>query len=161
MKKIISSIIMLTIIIFVIIYDKKQEENYNERVSVTLVNCIDGDTAKINYNGDIVNLRFLAINTKEIGKNEEPYGREASIYTCNMLKNAKKIELEFDKSSDKYDKYGRVLAWIFIDNELLQLNLVKNGYAEVKYIYGDYKYLSILKEAEGHARVKGLGIWGL
>lgn len=161
MKKIVSSIIMIIIIILVIIYDKKQEENYSQRVNVTLVNCIDGDTAKIKYNGDIVSLRFLAINTKEIGENEEPYGREASTYTCNMLKSATKIELEFDKSSDKYDKYGRILAWVFVDNELLQLNLVKNGYAEVKYIYGDYKYLSILKEAEDYARTKGLGIWGL
>lgn len=160
MKKIINLIIVL-IIIFIIIYGYKMSPSNLEenRIKVTLVKCIDGDTAKINYNGKEVNIRFLAINTKEIGENEEPYGVEASTYTCNKLKSAKNIEIEFDPSSSLYDKYNRLLGWIYVDDILLQYDLVYNGYAEVKYVYGDYKYLSKLEEVEKHAKEKKLGIW--
>lgn len=160
MKKIINVIIVI-IIIFIIIYDFriKTTKLEDEKIEVTLVKCIDGDTAKINYNGENISIRFLAVNTKEIGENEEPYGKEASEYTCNILKNAKKVEIEFDNSSEKYDKYNRLLGWIFVDDELLQYNLVYNGFAEVKYVYGDYKYISELKKAEEHAKEKKLGIW--
>lgn len=161
MKKIISGIITIIILIIIVIYNIKIKENYNTKTFVTLVKCIDGDTAKINYNGEEVNLRFLAINTREIGENEEEYGKEASEYTCNALKNANMIKIEFDSESDKYDKYGRLLAWVFVDEELLQLDLVKNGYAEIKYIYGDYKYLNELEEALKYAKEKRLGIWKL
>lgn len=160
MKKIINLIIVL-IIIFIIIYDyKTHSSNLEEnRTKVTLVKCIDGDTAKINYNGEDINIRFLAINTKEIGENEELYGIEASNYTCNKLKSAKNIEIEFDPSSSRYDKYNRLLGWVYVDDILFQYDLVYNGYAEIKYVYRDYKYLRELKDAEKHAKDKKLGIW--
>lgn len=47
---------------------------------------------------------MLAIDTPESvhpTKGVEYYGEEASNYTCNLVTNAKKIELEYDKNSDK------------------------------------------------------------
>lgn len=134
----------------------------NERVDVKYKSCIDGDTATFLMNDQKIKVRFLAINTPEVkhGKNEaEYYGEEAASYTCNKIKNATKIELEFDPNSDKKDKYNRYLAWVFVDNKLLQKELVKNGYAEVKYIYGDYTYTKELEKLEKNAKVNKLGIW--
>ena len=48
---------------------------------------------------------------------------------------------------------------MFVDDELLQEQLVKNGLAEIKYIYGDYKYLEKLEKAEKYSQDKKLGIW--
>ena len=48
---------------------------------------------------------------------------------------------------------------MFTDNELLQENILKEGLAEVKYIYGDYKYLDNIKKAELEAKEKQLNIW--
>ena len=109
-----------------------------------------------------VKVRFLAIDTPETKhptKGEEPYGKEAKNFTCRKLKKAKKIELEFDKNSDKKDKYDRYLAWVFYDDHLLQSELVKRGYAEVTYLYDDYKYTSLLKDNEEYAKSKKLGIY--
>ena len=134
----------------------------NERVEVKLKSCVDGDTATFVMKKKNIKVRFLAINTPEIkhGKKEaEYYGNEAATYTCNKLKNANKIELEFDSNSDKQDKYNRYLAWIFVDNKLLQKELIKKGYAEVKYLYGDYSYTKDLQKLEKTAKEKKLGIW--
>ena len=77
------------------------------------------------------------------------------------LSEGENIVLEYDPESDRYDKYGRLLAWIWIDGSLLQEELVANGYAKVEYIYGNYKYLDILENAEDKAKELRLGIWGI
>lgn len=130
-----------------------------ELYKVTLNKCVDGDTAWLNLNNDIIKARFLAINTKESTNKIEKYGKEASIFTCNYLRTAKLIEIEYDKNSDKYDKYKRHLVWIFVDKKLLQDLLVKEGLAEIKYIYGEYKYLDIIKKSELLAKKNKLNIY--
>lgn len=157
MKKIFGIVIFILFIIALTYLNNN--EIIVEKEETKLIKCIDGDTAKFLYNNEEIKVRFLAVNTPEIGENAEPYGEEASKYTCDRLSSAKKIELELDQESDKYDKYNRLLAWIFIDGELLQLDLVSKGYAEVKYIYGNYKYLSELKIAQEAAKNQKVGIW--
>lgn len=134
-----------------------------EKIRVTLSKCVDGDTAKFNFNNEIITVRFLAIDTPETKhptKGEEPWGKEASNFTCNQLKEAQKIELEYDDAIDKLDKYNRHLGWIWVDDILLQDAIIKKGYAEVAYLYGDYKYTSLLEDHQAVAKKEKLGIWG-
>ena len=131
------------------------------REEVTLSKCVDGDTAKFIINNKEETVRFLAVDTPETKhstKGEEPYGKEASDYTCNRLKEGNKIELEYDDNSTKTDKYNRYLAWVFVDDNLLQAELVKNGLAEVAYLYGDYKYTDLLKDYEQTAIATKVGM---
>lgn len=129
---------------------------------VKLSKCVDGDTIKVKIDDKEYTVRMLAIDTPESvhpKKKVEYYGKEASEYTCNIVSNAKKIELEYDNGSDKTDKYDRLLAWVIVDGELLQDKLVSLGYAKVAYLYGDYKYTSLLEEHQELASAKNLGIW--
>lgn len=133
-----------------------------EIIEVKYSEGVDGDTAKFDMNGEIIKVRFLAIDTPESvhpTKEVQAYGVEASNFTKDKLKNAKTIELEFDNNSDKTDKYGRYLAWIWVDGELLQDLLVKEGLAKVAYLYADYKYTSLLQESEKVAKEAKIGIW--
>lgn len=135
----------------------------SNKFSVKLDKCIDGDTARFFINGESKIVRFLSINAPEIAHDdveEEFFGSEASDYTCKLLNRASKIKLEYDPKSDKVDKYDRVLAWVYIDDELLQKKLVGKGYAEVRYVYDDYLYSNDLKELEKLAKEKKLGMWG-
>ena len=130
--------------------------------TVKYADCVDGDTIKVKIDKEVKTVRMLAIDTPESVKPEnriEYYGKEAGEYTCKRIKKAKKLELEYDPNSDKVDKYDRVLAWVFVDGELLQSELVAKGYAKVAYLYGNYKYTDILKEKQEKASVKGIGIW--
>ena len=131
---------------------------------VKLSSCVDGDTIKISLNNKAQTVRMLAVDTPEsvhptIGI--EYYGKEASDYTCNLVTNAKKIEIEYDENSDKVDKYDRLLVWVYVDGELLQKKLIENGYAEVAYLYGDYKYTSELQSVQEKASAQGIGIWNI
>lgn len=109
--------------------------------------------------GEDRTVRFLAVDTPEYTKEKEPYGKEASEFTCQMLKEADTIELEYDSGSDAQDKYGRELAWVYVDGQLLQRLLVEQGLAEVAYIYGDYAYSDELYAAQEKAKAQGIGMW--
>lgn len=139
-----------------------KNDKETEKVIVKFSEGVDGDTAKFDINGEIIKVRFLAVDTPESvhpTKEVQAYGVEASNFTKEKLKNAKTIELEFDNNSDKTDKYGRYLAWIWVDGELLQDLLVKEGLAKVAYLYADYKYTSLLQESEKVAKEAKIGIW--
>lgn len=164
-KKVI--LIMILILFFsnvTLVSAKKKSTRSNEKIQVTLEKCVDGDTARFMYKKSNIKARFLAIDTPESvhpTKKVEPFGKEASKYTCDMLSNAKKIVLEYDINSDKTDKYDRHLVWVFVDDVLLQEELVSNGYAKIKYVYGDYKYLDELKKEEQIAKENRIGVWSL
>lgn len=128
----------------------------NNREEVKLYKCIDGDTIKVIYNNKKVKVRLIAIDTPEIN---EYYSIEATDFTCNKLKSSSKIELEFDKNSKKKDKYNRYLAWVFCDDILLQNELVKNGYANVAYLYDNYKYTNKLIKSNEIAKENKKGIY--
>ena len=131
----------------------------SQKISVTLNKCVDGDTAWFNEGNKKIKARFLAIDTPESTIRVEPYGKEASELTCNLLTNAAQIQIEYDDNSDKQDKYNRELVWVFVDGKLLQEQVVKEGLAEVKYIYGDYKYLDDVNNALQQAKKKKLNLW--
>ncbi len=119
---------------------QKQSQSNNE---IELTKCVDGDTA---YFTEIGKTRFLLIDTPESTNKIEPYGKEASKYTCNLLSNAKSITYEYDGS--KKDKYDRTLAYIFVDGKLIQDEIAKAGYVKKLYLYQSYyKYESEVKNS--------------
>ena len=111
---------------------------------------IDGEKTKV---------RLLGIDTPESTNYVEEYGVEASNYTCDMLENANDIYIEFESNSDRYDKYSRLLGYVFVDNNNLGELLLSKGLAEVKYIYGEYKYIDIFCDRQYEAYSSKLGIW--
>lgn len=147
-------ILLIFLLMFPFIVLAKEEVAFSK--------CVDGDTFKVIINNSEKTVRMLAVDTPEtVDPNEkvEYYGKESSEYTCALLKTAEKIELEYDIKSDRTDKYNRILAWVFVDDYLLQDKLVINGYAEVAYIYDEYKYVDILREHETQAKLEKIGIW--
>lgn len=150
MKKI--YILIISLFIIPLNVQAKKEE-------VKLSKCIDGDTLTVIINKEEIKVRLLAVDAPEIDTNEA-YSNEAKEFTCNILTNAKKIYLEYDKNSDKEDKYERILAWVWADDILVQKELVKEGYAKIAYLYGDYKYTSELSKFESIAKENKTNIWG-
>lgn len=133
--------------------------NLNAKETVALEKCVDGDTAWFKVNNTILKTRFLAIDTPESTNRIDPFGKEASAFTCDILSNAQTIYLEYDPKSDKTDKYDRTLAWVFADNNLVQEQIIENGLGKVAYLYGDYLYTDTLKEKEQLAKSNKLNIW--
>lgn len=134
----------------------------NEKIEVKYSESVDGDTAKFKLDEEIITVRFLGIDTPETvhpSLGEQPYGKEASNYTKEKLQNANKIELEYDSNSSKTDKYGRHLAWIWVDDSLLQEELIREGLAQTYMLQGNYTYAWLLQEKQEEAKEEKVGIW--
>ncbi|GFI41896.1 thermonuclease [Thomasclavelia cocleata] len=162
-RKLLHSWIGILVVIGVLGYNYYQSNKSIEpgkRFEVTLNKCVDGDTAWFDINGEKTKVRFLYIDTPESTKEIEPYGKEASEYTKEQLSNASKIELELNVDGNTTDKYDRLLAWVFVDGELLQEKLASKGLVEKFYDYGyDYTYKSEIIEADKRAKNKRCGIY--
>lgn len=142
------------------IYDVSKTSKL-QNSTVQFSKCTDGDTARFKIDGVDTSVRFLAIDTPETrhpSKGVEPFGPEASEYTCNAIKKAKSITLEYEPDN-LTDKYDRTLAWVFVDGQLLQELLVGEGLAKVDYIYGNYSYTGDLLVAQSFAEYEKRGVW--
>jgi micrococcal nuclease len=128
-----------------------------KKYRATLSRCVDGDTAYFTVNGKSYATRFLFIDTPESTTTVEPYGKEASNYTCSFLKSGS-ITLETDGGS-LFDKYGRLLAWVWVGNKLHQEEIAKAGLVEDFYDFGTYKYEDRVRQALATAQSNGAGMF--
>lgn len=121
-----------------------------EKYLVTKV--IDGDTVELNT-GERV--RYLAVDAPEL---DQQFGL-ASLEANRRLVLHKEVKLEYDNVI--FDNYGRLLAYVWIDNILVNEKLVEEGYVRVSYIPTMEKprYLDRLKKAEERARSFKKGLW--
>lgn len=161
MKKKNSKYMGILLILFLVVFAYEIYTGTNRpQNEVSLVRCIDGDTAQFSLGNEEIKVRFLAIDAPEVAKGNTPaeeYGEEAKVYACDALTAAQEIKLEYEDA--KEDKYGRTLAWVWVDGVLLQESLVRQGLAEVKYLYDDYKYTNVVQIGERDAKNEGRGIW--
>ena len=135
------------------------DSSATKKIKVSLINCIDGDTARFNEDGNTYTYRFLGINAPEVGDNPEEYGESARDFTCEKLKNADNIYISYEKTSSHTDKYDRHLVWVYVDDDLLQALILKEGLARVQYVYTKLTYLNKLYKAEDSAIKNRLGIY--
>ncbi|MDE5055359.1 thermonuclease family protein [Niallia taxi] len=138
--------------------DQTQEASNESMKTVIVERVIDGDTIEFQ---DGSKARLLSINTPEItkGKNE-PYGQEAQEFLAHLVE-GKEIQIESDSKAGETDKYGRLLVHAFIGGKSIQYMLVAEGLAKVAYLYDDYEYTDLYKDAEDLAKNKSLNIWSI
>lgn len=121
-----------------------------------VVKVIDGDTIELS-SGEKV--RYIGVDTPELHrpqKSVEYFAREA--YEANRrLVEGKKVRLEFDVQ--KQDRYGRLLAYVYVDGIMVNEWLVANGYARVATFPPNVKYAERFLELEREARRLELGLW--
>ena len=123
---------------------------------VTLQRCIDGDTTRFFFNHGSDSVRYKGIDTPESTMEFEPWGKAASDYVCERLENATTIVIEGEEPGAT-DVHGRLLGYVWVDGELLQLDLVRKGYARIG---GMSKYRTVLEQAQVLAMGEGLRMWG-
>lgn len=138
-----------------------KSSNSKKLIPVKLIETVDGDTIKVKYKGKEETVRYLLIDTpesKKPGACVQPYAKSA-FNKNKQLVNSGQLSIEFEKNSKK-DKYGRLLAYVYVNGKSVQESLLKGGYARVAYIYDPpYKYLKKYQKAEQSAQNNALNIW--
>ncbi len=118
-----------------------------------VIQVIDGDTIAIEGG---YRVRYIGIDTPETYPKLEAFGTEA--WQANRrLVEGQEVRLERDVSET--DRYGRLLRYVYVDNMLVNAELVRQGLAVAKAYPPDTKYQDLLAEMERQARLAGKGMW--
>jgi micrococcal nuclease len=132
-----------------------------DQIDVEVTSVIDGDTIKILYEGKEETVRYLLIDTPETNHpslGEQPLGKEATKENKRIIESGE-VSIEFDVG-DRFDDYGRLLAYIYVDGESVQERMLESGFARVAYVYPpNTRYIDEFEEAEQQAKDAGIGIW--
>ena len=115
-----------------------------------VLRVVDGDTFTVDFNGTEEKVRLIGVDTPEsvhpdASKNTEA-GTAASEYTKSLL-TGKDVTLEFDVQ--ERDKYGRLLAYAYVDGYMLNKKLLQDGYAVIATYPPNVKYLEDFKAIAG------------
>lgn len=133
-------------------------------IAATIVKNVDGDTIEINLNGKEEKIRMLCVDTPETHHPRlgvQPFGPEASDYTKKTLYVGRNVQIETGIGGGR-DKYGRLLAYIYVDGKMFNEMLLEKGLARVAYIYApNTKYVDEFYAIQKLAQQKGIGIWSI
>ena len=114
---------------------------------------IDGDTIVIDT-GDHV--RYIGMNTPEL-ETSQCYATEASEINKNLVL-GKTVKLVKDVSET--DKYERLLRIVYIGDQMIDDELVKDGSAKVMTVPPDVEYKDEFLQSQEYAKENKLGLWG-
>jgi micrococcal nuclease len=124
-----------------------------------VIEVIDGDTIRVEFNNQIETVRLIGVDTPEIIPSEECFGREA-LQKAKELLEGQNVYLIPDPLSSNKDKYGRLLRYVFLPNGLLvNAELIKEGFG-FNYIYEPFQFMKQFDYLEKQAKEKRLGLWG-
>ena len=140
--------------------EKETSSNILENIKVDKV--VDWDTVRVFLNWKSTKVRLIGVEAPESNDTRygytECYGQASSNYLTNLLSN-KTIWLEYDSSQWQYDKYDRILAYIFLNWENINKKMIENWYAWENTFNLPYKYQKEFKEAESKAKQWSLWLW--
>lgn len=134
-----------------------------------VVRHVDGDTARFRLeDGTEEKVRFIGIDTPEVGEDVEPYGEEAAAYTALAIPVGAVVWLETDV--ELRDRYGRLLAYVWLERpitgdaaevreSMLNARIVLDGYASAYTYPPNVTYTDVLKDLQADARGARRGLW--
>lgn len=147
------------------VFDLQEDQSYEIGI-VTRV--VDGDTIIVTIEGIDEKVRLIGIDTPEsvgqYSKNPEPFGKEASKYTEDMLLDE---VVYLTKDVSETDRYDRLLRYVWIEEphktdietSMFNAMLLINGYAETMSIKPDTAYETLFKQFQDQAQQEKKGMW--
>ena len=124
--------------------------------SARVLRVVDGDTVVLSGLGKT---RLIGVDTPEVYGRHECYGREASRFARRVLARRRRVGVRV--GVERRDRYGRVLAYVFLDERrTFNEALVAGGYAKPLRISPNDDLAPALDAAGQSARAARRGVWG-
>lgn len=131
-------------------------QSSNDSVYVKVVRVIDGDTVEIE-GGERV--RYLGVGSPESVDPQKPvqcFGHEAKQKNKELVE-GKVVRLE--RGTKERDRFCRILAYVWVENNMVNIDLIKQGYARKYLLPRDSPYKQKFIDAELEAESEKRGMW--
>lgn len=185
MRKTLSVIFIIAILIGAVVYDKydyirekiaPSSDSTATTSSVAIgdgisdtgvfIRAKDGDTyvIKLDSSGQEITVRLIGVDTPESVAPDDYYkdntaeGKDVSAIVKSKLHEGDRLTIEYDVQTE--DKYGRTLAYLYTeDGKMIQDWLLENGYAQTMTIQPNSKYAEHFAEVQHTAAKNKVGLW--
>ena len=130
-----------------------------EAIEGTVVRVVDGDTIHVKVWERVEKVRYIGVNTPETHhptRGEEPGGREAAEMNRRLVV-GQRVRLELDVRAR--DRHGRLLAYVWVGDLMVNAELVRLGYAQVMTVPPNVKHQELFVKLQREARDAGRGLW--
>lgn len=141
------------------LYTSYFEGKSGDEGTFRVAEVIDGDTVVIGDGKDTL-VRYTGIDTPEAARQDspgDPFSEEARELNRRLVE-GKKVRLEFD--AEKYDVYGRLLAYVYADDVFVNEEMLRQGLATPLDIDPNRRYRELFASAADEAKRMKRGIWG-
>lgn len=121
---------------------------------------VDGDTIEVLVNGSRDHVRYIGIDTPESvvpGEPVECYGHQAADANARLVE-GETVRLAFD--AERRDPYGRLLAYVYVGDLMVNAELVRRGFATTLTIPPNDSHAARFARLERRAGAAGRGLWG-
>jgi len=127
------------------------------RPQATVVELVDGDTLVLDIDGSEARVRLIGIDAPEADL-DQCFAAAATAFVTAVASPGAILEVERDVTDR--DAFGRLLRYGYLpDGSMLNVQLVRGGFARVTHQPPDDKYIERLREAEDDAQRDGVGLW--
>jgi micrococcal nuclease len=156
--------VLIAVAIAVLILTSDDDEGSRSglsRSSVTarVVRVVDGDTISVRLRGRAEKVRYIGVDTPETVKADtrvQCYGKRASAFNRRLV-DGRVVRLRFDR--ELRDRYGRLLAYVFVGERFVNADLIRRGYATTLTIAPNDSRAGFLARLERRAMRQGRGLW--
>jgi micrococcal nuclease len=124
-----------------------------------VVKVVDGDTIHVRLGDRVEKVRYIGVNTPEVHhprQGEQPGGRQAWDVNRRLVA-GRQVRLELDLQAR--DRYGRLLAYVWVGDTMVNAELVGRGYAQVMTVPPNVRYQQLFLRLQRDAREAGRGLW--
>ena len=128
-------------------------------LEATVVKVVDGDTIHVQLGGRVEKVRYIGVNAPEVHhptRGQEPGGREAAALNRDLV-GGREIRIELDVQ--ERDRYGRLLAYVWVGDLMVNAELVRRGYAQVMTVPPNVRHQALFLALQREAREAGRGLW--
>jgi micrococcal nuclease len=148
------AVLLLPLLLYACATDSGQAEGY------VVTRVVDGDTIIVDMDGTEERVRLIGVDTPESVHPDRarnvPYGAVASAFAKDALE-GRRVDLEFD--AQERDRYGRLLAYVYIDGEMFNKTLLSEGHAQISTYPPNVRYVDTFTRLQTDARERGAGLW--
>lgn len=126
----------------------------------TVTRVVDGDTVEVSLGGATENVRYIGIDTPESVIPDQPaecFGERAGRFNETLVE-GEEVRLVFD--AERRDQYGRLLAYVYLGDELVNAELVRRGFARTLTIPPNTEHADLFARLAQSAGNAGRGLWG-
>jgi len=116
---------------------------------------VDGDTIDVSIAGVEYRVRYIGMDTPEVG---DTYFDEATAKNSELLEEQ---TVTLIKDVSETDIYGRILRYVISDNQFVNYELVRQGYAVASTYPPDVACSNTYADAQNLAASSGMGLWGI